>query len=181
MVVWAVGRKICGRAAGPEIHAHFLLAFCVSGMRNVLMAECTENTRKTCNLNGLQVLCFHYTMNEIQMVRSRTVTCVITSRRRSSPTIYLQRFISVFTDPICFRVSHSINSNHVIDAIAHNAIVDSIPDKFHLTTPTHTVFEITDAYKTVLLRCIIWNNFILHITYPLILLEFWCAIRIIDR
>ena len=33
-------------------------------------------------------LCFHYTMNEIQMVRSRTVTCVITSRRRSSPTIY---------------------------------------------------------------------------------------------
>ena len=31
-------------------------------------------------------------------------------------------------------------------------------------TPTHTVFEITDACKTVLLRCIIWNNFILHIT-----------------
>lgn len=33
-------------------------------------------------------LCFHYTMNEIQILRKRTSTFVITSRKRSSPTIY---------------------------------------------------------------------------------------------
>lgn len=33
-------------------------------------------------------LCFHYTMNEIQILRKRTSTFVITSRKRSSPTMY---------------------------------------------------------------------------------------------
>ena len=76
MVVWAVERKICGRAAGPEIHAHFLLAFCVSGMRFFFRecgtsktAGCTENTRKTCKLKAFKRLCHVNTMDRPETVR----------------------------------------------------------------------------------------------------------------
>ena len=92
----------------------------------------------------------------------------------------LQCFICIFTNLICFRISHSINCNHIIDTIAHDTIMDTFPNKLHFTAPVHTVFEIADTYKAVLLWCIIWNNSVFHITRPPILFEFWCVIWIID-
>ena len=89
MVVWAVGRK----NSGKDCRARNSCAFFIGILRfwnaeRPKWRSALKIQEKPAISMDCRFLCFHYTMNEIQMVRSRTVTCVITSRRRSSPTIY---------------------------------------------------------------------------------------------
>ena len=75
-------------------------------MRDDFSMQSIKKSSRTCTVRD--DMRFHYTIDEIQMVRLQTLTCVITSRRRSFPTRYsrissaLSHHFSVrvFTSPL---------------------------------------------------------------------------------